>query len=181
MNRTALAVLAAGSLAACATTATHPGGDMPAGWDRLEWATNSWGRPVSGWAIGPDGQGDWFERVNESGRPGPVGAYRLVHHDLQLNPDQRARLSSLLTDIPDPAPVATECDNFRTDDYYGTLRVTRAATTREIAWNMGCRDASYHAFFDPLAEADALVAAAGKAAPVTRTESYDPNGRRIGQ
>jgi hypothetical protein len=57
-----------------------------------------------------------------------------------------------------------------TDAPYGTIRLTRGATTTEIAWNSGCMDSQYLRFLSILQSADQKVAAWGKAAPVVQTE-----------
>lgn len=62
------------------------------------------------------------------------------------------------------------------DAPYGTIRITRGATTTEHAFNTGCFDADYARFVAVLKEADTLVATWGKAAPVSRTESAGQSG-----
>jgi hypothetical protein len=57
-----------------------------------------------------------------------------------------------------------------TDLPYGTLRLTKGATTIELAFNSGCRDAAYVTYLDVLQEADQLVAGWGKAGEILRTE-----------
>ena len=165
------APLAALMLSACATT---PAGSGPV--ERIAYDTNSWGRVVSGWIVGSDGAGTWYERVNDSGQPGPVGSYQLRYHDFDVGPAQMAALEAVLAGLPDPAPNPRDCEQFRTDDLYGTLRRTYGATTEEVAYNQGCRDASYQRFMDRLLAADAQVAEWGKAAPVSRTERYASDG-----
>jgi hypothetical protein len=54
---------------------------------------------------------------------------------------------------------------------YGTIRLTRGATTLEISWNSGCMDDGYRAFIDLLKAADSLVAGWGRAGNILRTES----------
>ena len=164
-------ILAALLLGGCATTSAPP-----AALDRVEYDTKSWGRVVSGWVIGPQGGGTWYERVNESGQPGPVGPYRVEYHDLEVGEEGFTRLAALLGDLPDPAPGYAECREFRTDDYYGALRLTSGATTQEVSYNQGCMDADYQQFMRRLLAADALVASWGKAAPVTRVLRYAADG-----
>ncbi len=147
-------------------------------WDRAQFGTNSWGRVVSGWTIGPQGQGEWHVRENENGQPGPIGAYRVTYHAIALNDAQVQQLAALLDSLPDPAPDSGDCREFRTDMYYGELRLTQGADTREVAWNEGCMDAGYRAFLARLQRADALVAGVGRAAPVTRVERFKSDGSR---
>ena len=169
MNR--FAPLAALLLSACATT---PASIDPV--ERIAYDTNSWGRVVSGWVVGPEGQGTWYERLNDSGQPGPVGPYRVKHHDFDVGEAGFAELQVLLAGVPDSAPNPRDCKQFRTDDLYGTLRRSSGSTTEEIAYNQGCRDTSYQRFMAPLLAADALVAEWGKAAPVTRTARHASDG-----
>ncbi len=171
-----LAPLPALMLSACATT--HSGPDPV---ERIAYDTNSWGRVVSGWIVGSDGAGTWYERVNNSGQPGPVGPYEVRYHDFDAGDADFAKLQALLSSLPDQAPNPHDCEQFRTDDLYGTLRQTYGATTAEIAYNQGCRDASYQRFMDRLLAADALVAEWGKAAPVSRTERYASNGEPVSE
>ena len=165
------APLAALLLSACTTM---PGPTPPA--ERVAYNTNSWGRVVSGWVVGSNGAGTCYERVNDSGQPGPIGPYRLLHHDIEVGEAGFAELEALLAGLPDPVPNPSDCVQFRTDDLYGTLRRTSGSTTEEIAYNQGCRDASYQRFMAQLLAADALVAGWGKASPVIRTERYGSDG-----
>ena len=165
------APLAALLLGACTTT---PAGNAPV--DRIAYVTNSWGRVVSGWVVGPEGQGSWYERVNDSGQPGPVGPYQLRYHEFDAGEGGFAELQGLLAGLPDSAPNPRDCEQFRTDDLYGTLRRTTGATTEEISYNQGCRDAWYQRFMGQLLAADALVEQWGKAAPMSGTESYASDG-----
>ena len=182
MKKIALAFAAgivAATLGGCATTATAQSTTERADWDLIEFETKAWGRLMSGWSIGPLGQGAWWVRESDSGEPGPSGPYHISYHEFDIGPAGFAQVSAMLDGLPDPVQVATDCENFRTDDAYGTLRQTIAATTREIAWNNGCQDADYVAFMDKLKAADTLIASAGRAAPVQRIEYFDTNGQGL--
>ena len=58
------------------------------------------------------------------------------------------------------------------DAPYGTIRMTKGATTTEIRWNSGCMDQDYASFMGVLREADTLVSGWGKANPADRTEDF---------
>ena len=146
-------------------------------WDRIALEANSWGRMVSGWSIGADGSGSWWERKNVDGTMMPNGAYTIAYHSFEAGPEGFAKVKAALADIPYPAPDASQnCENFMTDAVYGTVRMTRMASTTETAWNEGCMDDDYVAFMGKLRAASQLTEGWGKAAGVSRLESFDENG-----
>lgn len=87
--------------------------------------------------------------------------------------DGYRQVETVLSRLPDPIPDYADCANRMTDLPYGTLRLTRGATTVEIAWNSGCMDDAYRAFIATLKAADAAVADWGRAGRVLRTEDMD--------
>lgn len=139
-----------------------------AGWDWIAFEMNSWGRPVSSWRIRPTGDGSWTQAVSPDGQP--FGDYSLVWHEVTAGEEGFARLSAILAGLPEPAPAYDDCENSMTDQPYGIVRLTRGATTTEIAYNAGCLDDGYVAFLDVLREANQLVEGWGKAGKVLRTE-----------
>ncbi|MBX7496712.1 hypothetical protein K3172_12675 [Qipengyuania sp. 6B39] len=143
-------------------------------WDFVAFEVKSWGAPVTSWRMLPDGSGSWTEAVRTEGEP-PTTPPALAWHDIEAAPANYAALESILRRLPHPAPNYEDCDNFMNDAPYGTLRLTRGATTTEIAWNDGCMDEDYRAFVAVLKEADEHVASLGKAAPVSRTDD-PPSG-----
>ncbi|HYD23386.1 MAG TPA: hypothetical protein VEB68_01210 [Croceibacterium sp.] len=166
-----LGAMAPALLASCAAAGTAP---SPPEWEAIAFEVNSWGRPVVAWTVRADGSGEWAETVGE--RDAPVGPFRVEHHTIAAGSTGFRELAAVLAELPDPAPASDDCELFATDMPYGTLRLTRAATTREIAFNEGCRDPAYRAFIATLKRADALVESWGKAAPVSRSEEF-PRGR----
>lgn len=180
MIRPLPAMLLALATASCATMSGAPrnAATQP---DLIAFETRSWGRTVSGWSIGPDGSGGWWRSTSESGSPGPYGPFRTTYHEIEPGPEGFARVAALLSGLPDPAPVATECEAFRSDDLYGTVRLTRKATTREIAWNAGCEDALYRAFIGKLHAADTLVAGWGMAGRQVRIVRFDDEGKAVSE
>ena len=175
----ALALLATLALAGCASAQA---GDQSAGdWDMVRMEANSWGRMLSGWSIGPDGSGGWWVRENADGTQAPYGAYKVTYRSFEAGPEGWAKVREALADIPDPAPdPSVDCDNFMTDAVYGTLRITRQATTTETAWNEGCMDDGYVAIMDRFRAADELVEGWAKAGPVSRIETFDESGASTG-
>ena len=138
-------------------------------WDFVEFEVNSWGMPITSWRILPNGGGSWTEAVRDENAP-PFSAPSLAWHEIEPDTDNYIALEKILTALPEPAPDPDECENFMTDMPYGKLRLTRGATTTEIAWNSGCLDDGYVAFMGILQAADTPMQTLGKAAPVTRTE-----------
>ena len=164
-----LSCCAAATLAAVpADLAAEPVPDAQA-WDFLEFEVKSWGSSRSSWRMLPNGGGSWTVAVQEDGQP-PNAPAAQEWHEIEPEAGNYARLEAILDKLPDPAPDFQACANFMTDAAYGTLRLTRGATTTEIAWNSGCLDDDYVAFMDVLREADQHVQALGKAAPVSRVE-----------
>ncbi|WP_324828268.1 hypothetical protein [Qipengyuania zhejiangensis] len=154
--------------AGCATAQDHAPEPRPA-WDYVEFEVKSWGSTVSSWRILPDGGGSWTEALREQGQAPSVPA-SLAWHEITADAANFETLAAILHRLPDPAPDSQACENFMTDAPYGTLRLTRGATTTEIAWNSGCMDENYRAFMTVLKAADEHMAALGKAAPVARTD-----------
>lgn len=139
-------------------------------WDMIAFEMNSWGQPIRSWRILANGGGSWTVAEREESAP-PFSAPSLVWHDIEPEAANYAALEKILAALPDTAPDADACANFMTDMPYGTLRLTRGATTIEIAWYAGCLEEGYVAFMDILKAADVHMEALGKAAPVSRTEA----------
>ena len=138
-------------------------------WDFVEFEVKSWGSSRSSWRMLPNGGGSWTVPVQEDGQP-PNAPAAQQWHEIEPEAGNYVLLEAILDKLPDPAPDYQDCANFITDAAYGSLRLTRGATTTEIAWNSGCLDDDYVAFMDVLREADQHVQALGKAAPVSRVE-----------
>ncbi|EDL47744.1 hypothetical protein [Erythrobacter sp. SD-21] len=124
---------------------------------------------MASWRILPNGGGSWAEAVRADGDPLNQPAATEWH---EIAPDKAnyAALVAILAGLPNPAPDFHACTNFMTDAPYGTLCLTKGATTTKIAWNSGCMDEEYRAFLDVLKAADQHMKALGEAAPVSRTE-----------
>lgn len=150
--------------------------DTPAApaWDFVEFEVRSWGGTRSSWRILPNGGGSWTVAVAEAGQSPAMPAAQ-EWHEIEPEVANYTQLEAILDKLPDPAPDHQDCSNFMTDAAYGTLRLTKGATTTEIAWNSGCFDDDYVAFMGVLREADQHMQALGKAAPVSRIEPAAAN------
>lgn len=137
-------------------------------WDMIAFEASSWGEPVSAWRIGKTG-GSWTETVRKDGAR--IGDYTLAIHEIEGGGKNTREIARILKDIPIPAPDSGDCENFMTDMVYGTVRLTKGATTTEIAWNSGCMDENYRPLLDALKAADARMREWGKAGKVIRTEA----------
>lgn len=140
-------------------------------WDLITFEVKSWGQPVTSWRLLADGSGSWTEAVRDDGAP--LGEYRLVWHEFAAGDDGYRQVETILSRLPDPIPDYDDCTNRMSDLPYGTLRLTSAATTIEIAWNSGCMDDGYRAFVETLQAADTAVARWGRVGRVLRTEGPD--------
>lgn len=160
-----IAIAAAGLAPIPAAAQSTPETD----WDLVSFEVKSWGAPVTSWRILANGGGSWTEAVRSEGQP-PTVPPALAWHEIEPDPSNYATLQEILQRLPATAPDSAKCERFMTDAAYGLLRMTKGATTTEIAWNDGCFDEDYRAFLSILKDADAHMAALGKAAPVTRTE-----------
>lgn len=169
-----LALLLAAAAVCPAASATQAAGLPMAGpWDMIAFEVESWGRPVTAWRLLPDGSGSWTETVAERGQQPP--RYSAVWHEFEAGEAGFARVARELSHLPVPAPDAGTCADYITDLPYGTIRLTRGATTVEIAWNSGCMDADYKAFIQTLKAADSIVAGWGRAGRVLGTEPLQPS------
>jgi hypothetical protein len=142
---------------------------MSGPWDMIAFEVKSWGRPVTSWRLLPNGSGSWTETVAKAGAS--FADYDLVWHELDAGQEGYRQVEETLSRLPVPAPDPSGCASFMTDLPYGTIRLTRGATTIEIAWNSGCMDEDYRAFVDVLKAADTTVAGWGRAGRIMRTES----------
>jgi len=172
-GRTLSCFVALAGLALAPAAAKKPVPPPGPDWDFVSFEVKSWGAPITSWRIGPNGGGSWTEAVNEEGQS-PRAQPSLAWHEIAENPANYIALEEILRRLPDPAPNSSGCKNFMTDAPYGILRMTKGATTIEIAWNDGCRDPDYREFIDILREADQHIAGLGKAAPITRSEPASP-------
>jgi hypothetical protein len=143
-------------------------------WDLIAFEVKSWGRPVTSWRLLPGGSGSWTEVVEARGAQ--AARYSAVWHEVESGASGFARVVDILSRLPQPAPDSAACTDFMPDLPYGTLRLTRGATTVEIGWNSGCMDADYKTFVQTLKAADSIVAGWGRAGRVLRTEPLQPPG-----
>jgi hypothetical protein len=165
-----LAVAGVCSAACAADVGSLP---MSGPWNMIAFEVKSWGRPVTAWRLLPDGSGSWTETVEE--RDGQAGRYSAVWHEVEAGESGFARVAAELAHLPMPAPDSGTCADYITDLPYGTIRLTRGATTVEMAWNSGCMDPDYKAFIQMLKAADSIVAGRGRAGRVLRTEALPPS------
>lgn len=107
------------------------------------------------WRIGKDGGGIWAGPVQEGAAAHT--AETLAVHEIAPRVQNHAALDAILKNLPQPAPDSNGCANFMTDMPYGTIRLSKGATTSEIAWNSGCMDKNYAQFIAVLKQADGLV------------------------
>lgn len=134
----------------------------------IAFEVKSWGTPVSSWRLLSNGGGSWTETIRETNAK--FGEYTLAWHEIEPNVQNYIAIERILRGLPQPAPDSQDCENFMTDMAYGTIRLTRGATTTEIAWNSGCMDEGYRAFLDTLKEADMRMRDLGRVGKVLRTE-----------
>ena len=146
---------------------------MAGPWDMVAFEVRSWGRPVTSWRLLRNGSGSWTETVEEPGGRAP--RHTAVWHEFEAGEQGYERVARELSRLPLPAPDPRGCRNLMTDLPYGTIRLTRGATTVEIAWNSGCLDADYRAFVGTLKSADSIVTGWGRAGRILRTEPLPPS------
>jgi hypothetical protein len=158
-----------GNRPASLTRAGQTQGPPPAPrWDFIAFEVKAWGEPISSWRLTSRGEGSWTETRKEQGEL--LGSYTLVWHEIAEDAQLYIALENILAKLPALAPDFNKCANFTPDLAYGTIRLTKGATTTEIAWNSGCMDEGYRAFMDTLKQADMLVAEAGREGRVLREE-----------
>lgn len=173
MNPRFARLSAAAFLALCATPGAAQDGSPPPpppapDWDMVVFEMKSWGEPVVSWRITSQGGGSW----TETERGDRLGNYTLVWHEIAPAVERYVALERILRRLPDEAPDSADCSNFMTDLPYGSIRLTRGATTVEHAYNSGCMDSEYGEFLDVLRSANELVELWGKDAPVLRRETF---------
>lgn len=138
-------------------------------WDMIRFEVKSWGRDVYSWQFTPryGGVHMEFAMPNKGQSQERTIAYRPLPEDESRYGD----LEAIIAKLPLPAPDTTGCKDLLPDLVYGTIRLTRGATTKEISWNSSCQDKDYAMFLAVLREADTLVRVWMKDIPVARTET----------
>ena len=154
--------------AAVAPLAAEDDAPPPPRWDFIAFEVKSWGEPVSSWRIKSLGGGSWTE--TRKAPTDPLGSYTLVWHEIADDIQRYIALERVLARLPTVVPDYANCTNRMSDLPYGTIRLTKGATTTEIAWNSGCMDEDYEAFVGILKEADTIIAEAGRKGKVLREE-----------
>ena len=139
-------------------------------WDFVEFQVKSWGEPLSSWRLTSRGGGSWTE--TQKGESDPNGTYSLAWHEIPEDVTLYVSLEEILRSLPAPAPDPDDCEVFMPDLPYGTLRMTKGATTTEIKWNSGCMDPEYRSFMEILKKADTLISTVGRDQPIQRTETF---------
>ena len=137
-------------------------------WDMIHFEVKSWGGRVYAWQFTPQYGGVHMKNVQPD--PSNPNQRATAYKTLDQNMQRYGALEAIIARLPTPAPDSSICEDFMSDDAYGTLRLTRGATTTEIAWNAGCKDEAYATFMTFLREADDLVGSWVKDVPVSRTE-----------
>jgi hypothetical protein len=137
-------------------------------WDFIAFETKGWGVPITSWRILPNGGGSWTETVRA--KDAAWSDYRLSWYEFEPDAFAYTQLVAILNGLPTSAPDSRKCANFMPDMPYGTIRLTKGATTTEIAWNSGCLDPDYQKFIETLKKADMLVAGRGRAGKFLREE-----------
>lgn len=163
----ALAALSSSALATSQEPAPRPT-QVPK-WDMVRFELKSWGSNLYSWQFTPKYGGVHTENV-EPDDP-QTQEHLIEYRSLEANLGRFQKLQAILSELPDPAPDSAQCQKFMPDLAYGTIRLTRGATTTEITWNSGCEDSDYAPFLRVLRDADALVRHWVKDVPITRTET----------
>jgi hypothetical protein len=171
MRRIFMGAVAAALLFQTAAHANQSEGPAKPSWDMITFETRHFelNRPPTKWILSPEGKGSWTEIIRHG-----KGDYETRLHVIRVGAKGYAELEALLKTLPDPAPDDTDCDDLWGDFPNGTLRMTRGATTIEIAWNSGCRDARYKRLLDILMAADKKVGEWGMAGKVVTERSSPP-------
>ena len=142
----------------------------PPRWDMIAFEVKSWGQTITRWQFTPQYGGVWVEVSPKADAERPTETH--AFHTLTEDPARFVELADILAKLPRVAPDSDACENMMTDAPYGTIRMSKGATTTEIRWNSGCMDENYATFMGVLREADTLVSGWGKAKPADRTEDF---------
>lgn len=149
-----LAVLTTACATPVATTGTAPA------WTSASFTMNSWGHPLTTWQVNSDGSGTWTESLPRNGQ---FNDRVTTTHTLPADPTAAAQLAARLASLPATAPSDEHCKERITDQPYGELTLTYAATVKQYRYNAGCLDAPYRRFLHQLRAANEQVAARGRA------------------
>lgn len=156
------AVLSLGALAAACTTPAAISTPSAPAWTSASFTMNSWGHPLTAWTVSADGSGAWSESLPRNGQ---FNDRVTTTHVLPADPSAAAQLAASLARLPAASPDVGRCKDRITDQPYGELTLTYAATAKEYRYNAGCLDAPYVRYLDQLRAANELVAARGRTAP----------------
>ena len=153
--------------AACAEP-TSVGKAQAAPIESIAFRISSWGRPIDSWEVRADGTAHHAKMVSEAGAP--FGTYRLEHREFTITADDFAQLAAIVAKLPKPRLQRDDCEQRATDFPYGALELSQGGTSETIAFDIGCQDAPYQAFFDQLRTLDERVTALAGGYPVARVE-----------
>ena len=142
----------------------------PPSWDMLAFEVKRWRKIQTRWQFTPQYGGVWVEVSPKADAEAPTETH--AFHTLAQDPARFLKLADIVAKLPPVAPDSEACANMMNDAPYGTIRMTKGATTTEIRWNSGCMDQDYASFMGVLREADTLVSGWGKANPADRTEDF---------
>ena len=135
--------------------------------ERIEMASQSWGKPVSSWSVDAAGNG-----THTRPEPGVFDAKRLVTRRIAVGPEGYAKLRALLANAKPWAGRELPCTRQITDLVYGHVRWVQGKTA-DLHFDSGCRDARTRRVIAALQRADNQVAAWSAQAPIAEIKQLE--------
>ncbi len=131
---------------------------------RIAMERNSWGRPVSRWAIAADGTGRYTVAEPDAWKP-----ERLVTRGFSAGRAGFVQIRELLALGEAHAGRQMECGDRITDQYYGTVRWDGASLT----YDMGCQTPATEEVLKGITAAERQVAAWAANQPILETRKVE--------
>jgi hypothetical protein len=144
-------LLACAALAACSTDRPAAGAAPVSALRSISVETNSWGKPITDWTIGRDGNGRYtFSRDVPGGR---FRDYDLVTRRFAVGAADFAKVEALLAGARAYAGGAIPCTLQISDGLYGRIAWSEGGEALGVPFNVGCLSPTANAIYRQLHDA----------------------------
>lgn len=133
---------------------------------------NSWGRPVSAWSIGPDGEGEYRTPVESGG--GKSADIPLITRRVSAGTAGYESIRATLQSVEPYSGKELTCENRITDQPYGELSWTEGEQKKVFNYNTGCLDPEAKKVFAAMRSAGDQMKAFGEKGAITSDEGSAP-------
>ena len=175
MRKPLILTLAVAALAGCSAHRPESAGARASTSRSLSVETNSWGKPVTNWTIGADGEGRYSFSRDVPG--GGFRDYDLVTMRFAVSAANFAKVEGLLAEARPFAGAQIPCTLRITDGLYGRIGWNDGAAPLTVPFNVGCLSPTAEAIYHRLRDAQDLVKALADAGETVEVQEVrEPRG-----